>query len=150
MGRVSASIEVNAPPESVWALMSDPRRYPDFVTATQRMLEVPAGDFGVGSEYREYGGVPPFLSESAWKVTRFEPMRVQTHLGDDGRMRLSLDIELAPIEAGTRLTMALGLEPRWFMVPFNALLWPLMMRKRAQETFDETVGNAKRIVEAGG
>lgn len=34
-------------------------------------------------------------------------------------MRLSLDIEMAPTEAGTRLTMALGLEPRWFMVPFN-------------------------------
>lgn len=37
-------------------------------------------------------------------------------------MRPSLDIELAPIEAGARLTTTLGLEPGWFMVPFNALL----------------------------
>lgn len=150
MGRVTASVEVKAPPESVWALMSDPDRYPDFVTATQRMLEVPAGEFGLGSEYREYGGVPPFLSESVWKVTRFEPMRVQTHMGDEGKMRIPLDIELTPTMKGTRLTMTLGLEPRWFLVPVNALLWPLMMRKRAQEVLDATVANAKRIVEAGG
>lgn len=150
MGRVTASVEVKAPPESVWALMSDPHRYPDFVTATQRMLEVPAGEFGLGSEYREYGGVPPFLSESVWKVTRFEPMRVQTHMGDEGKMRIPLDIELTPTMKGTRLTMTLGLEPRWFLVPVNALLWPLMMRKRAQEVLDATVANAKRIVEAGG
>jgi hypothetical protein len=40
------------------------------------------------------------------------------------------------------------LEPRWFLAPVNAVLWPLMMRKRAQAVLDGTVANAKRIVES--
>jgi hypothetical protein len=128
--------------------MSDPRRYPDFVDATERMVDVGSGEFGVGYVYKEYGGIKPFLSESNWRVTEYEPMRHQAHIGDDGKMRMPLEIDLEPVENGTRLTIAFALEPRWFLAPVNALLWPLMMRKRTQAVLDRTVANAKRIVEA--
>lgn len=147
---VVASTEIESGPEPIWALMSDPNRYPDFVDATERMLDVGTGDFGVGSIYKEYGGIKPFLGESEWRVTAFEPMRHQAHIGDDGKMRMPLDIELAPTDGGTRLTITLGLEPRWFLAPVNAILWPLMMRKRAQDVLDKTVANTKRIIESSG
>ncbi len=31
------------------------------------MLEVPDGPMGVGSVYKERGGIPPFVSESTWR-----------------------------------------------------------------------------------
>jgi hypothetical protein len=148
MRRVTASTVITTGPEPIWNLMSDPFRYPDFVDATERMVDVGHGEFGVGYVYKEYGGVKPFLGESEWRVTEFEPMRRQVHLGDDAKMRMPLAIELEPVDCGTKLTISFGLEPRWFLAPMNALLWPLMMRKRSQAVLDGTVANAKRIIEA--
>lgn len=147
MPHVVASIVIDTGPEPVWALMCDPNRYPDFVDATERMLDIGSGTFGVGSVYKEYSGVKPFVGENEWTVTEFEPMRHQSHLGDDGKVRMPLDIDLEPVGDKTRLTITFGLKPRWFLAAPFALLWPLMMRKRTQRVIDLTVDNAKRIIE---
>ncbi len=69
--------------------MSDPSRYPDFVDATEGMVDVGSGESGVGYLYKEYGGIKPFLGESEWRVTEFEPTRRQAHVGDDAKMKLA-------------------------------------------------------------
>ena len=150
MARVSASTQISTGPEAIWALMCDPHRYPEFADPTERMIDVPDREMGVGYIYKEYGGIRPFLGESEWQVTEFEPMRRQVHIGDDGSMTLDLEIELTPTDGGTRLTQTLVLKPRWYLAPVNAILWPLFMRKRAQEAMDKTVANAKRIAESSG
>lgn len=148
MAEVIASTVIAVPPEAIWALMCAPHRYPELADPTDRMLSVPDEEMGVGYVYREYGGVPPFKGESTWRVTVFEPMRRQVHVGDDGSMTLDLSIELDPVEAGTRLTQRLRMTPRWYLRPLNAVLWPLMMRTRAQQAMDKTVLNVKRIAES--
>lgn len=148
MPKVIASTDIAAPADPIWALLCEPSRYPEFADPTDRMLDVPDGPFGVGSVYREHGGVPPFKAESTWRVTAFEPRRRQVHVGDDGAMTLQLTIELVPVAGGTRLIKTLDLRPRWYLRPVMAVLWPLLMRRRAQATMDRTVQNVKRIVEA--
>lgn len=147
MPQVTSSIVIATGPEPIWDLMSDPNRYPDLVPATHRMLDVGSGSFGVGYVYKEYGGVEPFIGENEWEVTAFEPMRHQEHLGDDGKVRMPLTIDLEPAGDGTRLTITFGLNPRWFLAVPLAILWPIMMRKRTQDVIDRTVGNAKQLVE---
>lgn len=150
MPHVSSTVEINSGPGPIWRLLSTPARYSDYVPVTQKMLHASDETVQKGSTYREFGGLPPFVGESDWVVTEYEPMTHQRHLGDDGKMRMPLDLEVEPIsDTTTRLTITLGLAPRWFLVLPNAILWPLMMRRRAQKTIDETVANAKRIVEAG-
>ena len=148
MARVTASSEIHAANEVVWALMCDPGRYDEWADPTERMLDVPKEDVGVGFVYREYGGIPPFKGESEWRVTEFEPIRRQVHVGDDGTMKIDISIDLLPTQVGTRFTLTVALRPRWFLVPVNAFLWPLFMRKRSQESVDRTVTNVKRIVES--
>jgi carbon monoxide dehydrogenase subunit G len=148
MTSVVASIDIASPPEAIWALLCDPHRYPELADPTERMLEVPDGDMGVGYVYKEYGGVPPFKGESEWRVTEFDPMRRQVHVGDDGSMTLDLEIEIASSSDGSRLTQSLELKPRWYLAPVHYILWPLMMRKRAQEAMDKTVANVKRMLES--
>jgi hypothetical protein len=63
-------------------------------------------------------------------------------------MKFHLTLDLAPIEGGTRYRQTLALRPRWYMAPVSALMWPLMMRKRAQLAMDKTVANVKRITES--
>ena len=130
--------------------MCDPSKFPDFVENTDRMIDVGSGDFGVGYVYKEYGGLKPFLGESEWTVTAFEPKRHQHHVGDDGKVKIHLDIDLAPSGDATRLTLHVKVTPRWFIAPVTAVMWPLVMRKRAQADIDDTVANVKRMLESTG
>ena len=150
MAQVTASTRIDTEPEAIWVLMSDPNRYPEIADPTERMIDVPDGEFGVGSVYKEYGGIKPFVGESEWRVTEFEPMRRQVHVGDDGSMTMTLEIELTPTDGGTRFTQTLSLKPRWYLAPVSAILWPLFIRGRAQEALDKTVANTKRVAESSG
>ena len=147
MPTVVSSIVISAPTDAVWELMCDPRRYPEFVDPTDRMIDVPDGEFGVGYTYKEYGGIKPFKGESTWTVTAFEPRTRQVHEGDDGQMRIQLTIALTPVEGGTRLDQTIVLRPRWYLAPLNAILWPVLMRKKTQGAMDQTVANVKRRIE---
>jgi len=112
------------------------------------MVHVPEGEMGVGYVYKEFGGIPPFKSESTWTVTEFDPITRQVHVGKDGTVTMNLDIQIEPTTSGHRLTLGIVLKPRWFLVVPMALLWPLMMRKRAQQVMDGTVANFKRAAES--
>ena len=125
--QAASSIEVSASPERVWALISNVNRYPDLFFPVDRMVEVPEGSMAVGYSYREFGGIPPFKSDSEWQVTVFEPYRRQVHVGDDGKMTIEITFDLEATPAGTRLAHAATLTPRWFTAPLNIVLWPLLM-----------------------
>lgn len=149
MAEVIASIDINSTPDVIWEMLCDPHRYPELADPTDRMLSVPDEEVDVGYVYREYGGVPPFKGESTWRITEFEPMRRQVHVGDDGSMTMDLIIEIVPTETGVRYTQHLKMTPRWYLRPINAVLWPLLMRQRAQEAMDKTVINVKMVAEQG-
>ena len=116
MAEVVGTAVIETGVEPIWELMCSPGRYPDFVENTERMVDVGSGEFGVGYEYKEYGGLKPFIGESEWRVTEFDPMRHQTHIGDDGKVRIHLDIDLESLaDDRTRLTLKVALAPA--MVP---------------------------------
>ena len=149
MPTVSSSIEIAAPEERVWGLVSDPRRYPEWVVVTDRMLDVPSDGLQQGATYREYAGLAPFKSESEWVVTAFEPHRRQVHLGDDGSFEIELTIEIKPLGGGSRLTQTLEVRPRGMLAALMRLMWPLVMKRRLQRANDQTVANVNRLVESG-
>lgn len=148
MPTVSSSIEISAPEERVWALESDPRRYPEWVVATDRMLDVPSDGLRQGATYREFGGMAPFKSESGWLVTVFEPHRRQVHLGDDGTVEFELTIEIEPIDGGSRLTHTFEVRPRGSLGALMRLMWPLVIKRRLQRDTDRTLANARRLLES--
>jgi hypothetical protein len=146
--RVVASIEVNAPASVVWDLYCDPHRYPEIAHATERMLHVPEGPMGVGYAYREIGRLGPFKSEEEWRVVEFEPRRRQVHVVDDGPFGMYLEIDIEPTQGGCRVTQGFGVEPRGALRVVVPVLWPLFMRRLAQDAMERTVANAKAAAEA--
>lgn len=150
MRRVSSTVVIDSGPEAVWRLLSEPDRYPDYVPAADRLLATSDQSVRAGTTYREYGGIAPFIGESDWVVREYEPMRHQHHVGDDGMVRMLLDLDVDEVDDDhTRLTISLEVRPRWFMAVPNAILWPVLMRRRAQQVVDGTVANAKHLVEIG-
>jgi hypothetical protein len=147
MPTVTSSIVIETGPERLWEMMGDPAGYPDHVVVADRMIEVPDGELGLGSTYREYGGIKPFKGESTWTVTTFDPMTRQVHTGTDAAMNFELTTELVPVDGGTRLTQTLVLTPKWFARPLNTAMWPLFLGKRAQAAMNQTLANVKAHAE---
>lgn len=144
-----ARATIDAPPEAVWAFVSDPRRYPEWSVVTERMTEVEDGPVQEGTRYSEIGGLGPFTGVSEWVVTSFDPPRRQVHEGDDGTVLTVLTIEVDPIDGGesTRLHQTIELVfPRGLTLLARLVGW-LFLRRMAAAALEETVQNAKRIVE---
>ena len=148
MPRLVGSVKIEASAESIWELLSDPHRFPEFVDGIERMTDIPDERIGVGYTYKDVEGIPPFRGEVVWRFTEFEPSRRQVQVGSDGFMRYDMKIDLEPIGDRTRLTIAFDLQPRWYFAPVTAILWPLVMRRRSQASIERTVVNVKRIVES--
>jgi uncharacterized protein YndB with AHSA1/START domain len=149
---VDATAKIAAPPETVWAFVSDPARYPEWSVVTDEMTHIEDGQVGEGTVYREFGGLGPMTDESEWIITSFDPLHRQVHEGDDGTVQTVLTSEIAPLEGGesTRLYQRIDLVfPRGFRMLARVLGW-LFLRRMAAAALEETVENAKRIVESEG
>ena len=146
--RIETSIEIAATSGAVWDLMMQPARYTEFMEPADEMLDLGDGIVKEGYVYKERGGIPPIKSVSTWTVTTFDPETRQVHDGDDGKAKIHLDWVIRPTESGSHLSHTLDLKPVWYLAPVMAVMWPLLMRKRAQEALDKTMANVKRIVEA--
>jgi carbon monoxide dehydrogenase subunit G len=62
----SISVEIDAPPERVWAVMSDIERWPEWTPSVTRIERLDAGPLGPGSQARIR---QPKLLPALWTVT---------------------------------------------------------------------------------
>lgn len=147
MPKLSRSVEIAVPPEKAWEFGCDIRRYPEWVAFTDRIIQIGEGEMRVGFTWKEHGGIAPFKADADWRVTELEQPTRMRHLGDDGSSTVDLVVEIHATDGGCRISPTMEVTPRWYMAPVMAVTWPLFMRKRAEAALDETLGNAKRILE---
>jgi len=99
---ISASIEIDAPPERVWALVSDPARMPDWSPQCRKMIVRGKGPVGVGTRTVNINRRGLLFWPTRAKVKEFEPhRRFAFKIAENGTV---WTFELEPTEAGTRLT----------------------------------------------
>ena len=65
---VERTVNINAPPARVWAVMMDVERWPEWTKSVRGVQRLGGGPFGLGSEARlRVRGGPA----SVWRVTEF-------------------------------------------------------------------------------
>ncbi len=96
MPTVHNSLDINAPPEEVFALMADYERYPEWVVIVEEARLVEGQQIEAGAAYEEVSKLGPKRSTSRWQVTKFEPPHKQIHVGQLPFGPVELTIETRP------------------------------------------------------
>lgn len=99
---ISASIDIDAPPEAVWALISDPTRMPEWSPQCRKMIVRGKAPVGVGTTTVNINRRGPLFWPTRSKVKEFEPnRRFAFRIAENGTI-WSFDLE--PTATGTKVT----------------------------------------------
>ncbi len=113
-------MDVAAPPERVFAIMTDIERWPEWTSSVTGIEQLEPGPLKVGTRAKIR---QPKLLPAIWKVTAIEPGRGFTWINTGPGVRVAGNHFVEPIEGGTRVTLSLQ---------FGGFLGPLVARLTAE------------------
>lgn len=98
------TIDISAPPQVVWGVMSDVEHWPDWTASVTSIRRLDGGPFTVGSRVLiRQPKFPPAL----WKATAVEPGRSFTWKSGLPGLHVYAHHTVEPIQKGSRVTLAL-------------------------------------------
>lgn len=150
MPKLSVQTDIDVPREQLWDFVNDFDRMTDWVTFAEELTYLSDGEIGVGTVYKESGGIGPISTESEWEITCFDPPERQVHVGDLGIMQPELTMLFEEREAGTRFTQSMEFRVFPRVRPLGWLLETLFIKRAMRSGLQETQANLKRIVESEG
>ena len=110
----STAIDIDAPPERVWAVMADVERWPEWTASVSSVRRIDDGPLAVGSRVRIK---QPRLLPADWIVTSLTPGREFTWVTRSVSLEATGEHAVEPIAQGARATLS---------VRFRGLLAPLI------------------------
>jgi uncharacterized protein YndB with AHSA1/START domain len=99
------TVEIAAPPERVWKVMTDVELWPEWTESVQSVKRLDTGPFRVGSRARVKQ--PKFLP-AIWKVTELDPGRSFTWVTRSPGMVASGRHRVEPTARGSRATLSVA------------------------------------------
>ena len=149
MGHVRHSIEIDAPPERVFDLAVDARRWPEWQTTALEVRDVQGPLDQVGKRYRIVGRIAGRAVEGQGEVSRFERPRIFEVKGTaagGGRLisRSTFDAE----GAGTRATIEIDYELPGGLL--GQMASRLFAERQIERELIHSAENLKALIEEGG
>lgn len=96
---------INAAPERVFAVMSDPARAPEVVKGVKQMEKLTDGPVGTGTRFRETRVVNGKEAQAELTVTAHEPPRYYAVSTEQSGITVTYTYTLAPENGGTRVQL---------------------------------------------
>lgn len=120
-------IHIEAPPERVFAVLSEPRSYARWVVGSREIRRADPGWPRVGTAFDHRVGILPFLLSDSTEVVQCEPSRLLKMLVRARPFsRAYVTLTLSPVGSGTRLTMDEFAADTRSRLIFNTLTDPLV------------------------
>jgi hypothetical protein len=103
----SKSVDINAAPDAVLAVMSDVERWPEWTPSVTSITRLDAGPFVVGSRARIR---QPKLPPALWTVSAIEPGRSFTWTSKGPGILVTAHHSIDPRAEGSRVTLSIRYE----------------------------------------
>jgi uncharacterized protein YndB with AHSA1/START domain len=143
MPDMTTTIEINCPPDQVYAYVTDPTRFAEWQADVVRVeMDDPAGGAGAGfTTVRRIGGTERSIFQ---QISEYEPPRRWASVAIRGPIRPTAGIDVEPIDGGaaSRVTFTLGFAGSGI----GLALLPLV-RRQAQKLAPVSYQRAKRHLE---
>jgi len=104
---IERTVNINAPPERVWAVMLDVERWPEWTESMQRVERLDGGEFGVGSKAKLRIRRSP--SANVWTVTELTPGKSFTWETTSGGVKGVASHVIEPDGNGSKVTLTVTL-----------------------------------------
>jgi uncharacterized protein YndB with AHSA1/START domain len=139
-------IHMAASPQAVFAVLSDPEAYGDWVVGSRRVRDADSAFPAVGTRFHHQVGVPPLVLNDHTEVLENEPptrlvLRAKTRPFATARVELTL----TPEAAGTRVVMLEGAGDLPSRLVLNRLTDPLVHARNTR-----SLQRLRRLAEARG
>ncbi|MPZ82426.1 MAG: SRPBCC family protein [Actinophytocola sp.] len=103
MAQVTATVDFPAPPDEVWPLMADPRRYEDWLTIHQGWRGELPEELSVGAKLTEIVTVLGMANKIEWTVEEYRvPTAVRICGTGMAGAQVSFTLSVEPSGAGSR------------------------------------------------
>ena len=106
MRHFQVSVEIAAPPDRVWPVMSDVERWPEWTPSVSKVKRLDHGPFAIGSRALIH---QPKFPPALWKVSAIEPGRSFTWVSTAPGLRVVGHHAVEPTATGSRATLTLEL-----------------------------------------
>jgi uncharacterized protein YndB with AHSA1/START domain len=150
MPKVRSEIEISAPPERVWEILTDPERLPQYNATIIEVSDATSRLDQVGATYRSVAKVYGRRIEGTWEVTEVVPMRRIVQRGSaPGGGAATVIGTLEPTDRGTtRAAVEIDYQlPAGFL---GEIANKLFIERSVERDVRYTNENLKALAEGGG
>ncbi len=122
--QLAESISIAAPPERVWALLTDIERWPEWTQSMTKLERLQPGDLAVGSKVKV---TQPKLPVNVYQVTQIEPNRYfEWRIAKPG-LSIVAGHRVEPEGAGTKVTLTI--DQSGLLAPVVGLMYGALTRR---------------------
>ena len=104
---IERTVNINAPPERVWAVMMDVERWPEWTESMKSVERLDGGEFGVGSKAKLKIRRSP--NANVWTVTELTPNRSFTWETNSGGVKGVAIHVIEPDGSGSKVALTVDL-----------------------------------------
>jgi len=115
MGSMNLSININATPEAVFAVVSDVENSPDRIDWFEKVDMLTDGPVRVGTKWRETRRMNNKQCVEEWEMTAFESPNYFSAYCDSQGYDVEWTMRVDPEGDGSRLTLDMKTKPRTFI-----------------------------------
>ena len=137
--KFSSSLEIDAPPDKVWALVNELEEWPQWIPSIKSIEKLSEGPLGIGSQIR-VTAKSTFTVSLLMTITEFVPGQRAVLQGKALGTKMTRYYTFEPVNQGTRLTV--GGEVSGLLA--------FLARRGGQAVSEEIVQAAKRKIEEEG
>lgn len=109
---VERTIEIDAPPDVVWKVMSDVEKWPEWTPSMRRIEKMGDAPFGKGSSVRV---APRGAPRAVWTVTELEENRSFTWEASTANSHAVARHVIEPDGAGSKVTLSVTITGSWLI-----------------------------------